>query len=230
MVRFPKPPTADGRIPGQEAAYGGRLAVRRPGLAQEGAQRGCLHTARRRGRRRADAALTRTTMEARTRRLGRRGLRPGVRRGTTATWTSTRRDAVSRTRSRGGVAPASVERGRARGSGTRRRWRREQNQERHGAASPRARPERAAQDRDFMRTPNAKAASPGPATPGGLTGDSLPDISNAAALIPAHREGASEDGRRLGPLLPRSRSWTTPRRVPRPPAADAAPSTRSNEL
>ena len=36
-------------------------------------------------------------------------------------------------------------------------------------------------DRDFMRTPNAKAASPDPRTPGGgLTGDSLPDINNAA--------------------------------------------------
>ena len=40
-------------------------------------------------------------------------------------------------------------------------------------------------DRDFMRTPNAKAASPDPRTPGGgLTGDSLPDINNAAAPDP----------------------------------------------
>ena len=40
-------------------------------------------------------------------------------------------------------------------------------------------------DRDFMRTPNAKAASPDPRTPGGgLTGDTLPDINNAAAPDP----------------------------------------------
>ena len=40
-------------------------------------------------------------------------------------------------------------------------------------------------DRDFMRTPNAKAASPDPRTPGGgLTGDSLPTLNNAAAPDP----------------------------------------------
>ena len=70
-------------------------------------------------------------------------------------------------------------------------------------------------DRDFMRTPNAKAASPDPRTPGGgLTGDSLPDINNAAAPDPRTPGGGLRRRRSRLPrsASPRSRSWTTPRR------------------
>ena len=87
-------------------------------------------------------------------------------------------------------------------------------------------------DRDFMRTPNAKAASPDPRTPGGgLTGDSLPDINNAAAPTPARLAAASRRRRsRLPRSLRRGAAAGRPVGVPRAAAADSAAAARGDEL
>ena len=171
-------------------------------------------------------ALTRTTTAARTRRPRRRGLRPGLRRG------GLRRPGLDAGETRfpeleaAAAWPRACERGRGAEATQGDDGGAIKNQERHGAAGGvRGRNERR-KDRDSCGRPTQRA-SPDPRTPGGgLTGDSLPDINNAAARIPEPLGSLKETEPPPRPAA--SRSW-----MPRRSSALAGrrpASTRRDEL